>query len=176
MLIRKLNAAASDLAERVRDGNVEVYSAVDGTHAIEITDDPAQASGEAMRLLFSSGRFGRAGGEWLFHVGLWTPAEFREEFLAWYRMEHVPILLECPVWNGCRFVEQPIENGCQFYGLHQLSDRSALESEQRAFSRTTAWFRRFKKHDWFDEPFVRTLYRLSRDRSPVDLLSAVSSR
>ena len=86
------------------------------------------------------------------------------------------MLLECPAWSGCRFVEQPIENGCQFYSLHQLSDRSALESEQRAFSRTTAWFQRFKKHYWFDEPFVRTLYRLRRDRPLVDLLSAVSSR
>jgi hypothetical protein len=37
------------------------------------------------------------------------------EFLDWYRNEHLPILLECPTWNGCRFVESPVLEGHQFY-------------------------------------------------------------
>ena len=109
--------------------------------------------------LFDGGRFGNAGGDWLFCVGLWTPKDFREEFLAWYRIEHLPILLECPVWDGCRFLEEKVQEGCQFYALHQLSDKRGLDSAERARSRSTPWFKRLAKNDWFDGAFSRTLYR-----------------
>ena len=160
MHISRLSFAAAHRAQDTRGGCVERYAAVAGTDMLEIADDAnGRAPGEAVRFLFSSGRFGHEGGEWLFHVGLWTPSAYREEFCAWYSIEHLPILLECPAWDGCRFVEQRVDDGCQFYALHQLADRSALESEQRAFSRSTAWFRRLKAHAWFDEAFTRTLYR-----------------
>jgi hypothetical protein len=160
MHINRLGAVAADDARHASGGYVERYAAIAGTDVLEIVGDgDGRAPGEAVRLLFSSGRFAHEGGEWLFHVGLWTPSEYREEFCAWYSIEHLPILLECPAWDGCRFVEQHVEDGCQFYALHQLADRSALESEQRAFSRSTAWFRRLKQHAWFDEAFTRTLYR-----------------
>ena len=102
-------------------------------------------------------RFGRTGGDWLFHVGLWTPPDFREELLAWYRHEHLPILLECPLWDGCRFVEQKTDKGCQFYALHQLADKAALDSAERKRSRSTPWFTRLSVHPWFDGAFTRTL-------------------
>lgn len=160
MLIRRLRAPAADRVEHAPGASVERYIEVDDDGGLEIVPGAdAQEPGERAKLLFSSGRFGPAGGDWLFHVGLWTPAEFRDEFLAWYSIEHLPILLECPSWDGCRFVEQPVEDGCQFYALHQLADRKALESEQRSVSRSTAWFQRLKAYDWFDEAFVRTLYR-----------------
>jgi len=112
-----------------------------------------------MQLLFTGGRYGHAGGDWLFHVGLWTPDDFREEFLAWYKLEHLPILLECPVWDGCRFVEQKVDEGCQFYAMHQLSDKGALDSAERKRSRSTPWFKRLAAHRWFDGAFTRTLCR-----------------
>jgi hypothetical protein len=116
-------------------------------------------STRALRLLFSGGRFGAAGGDWLFFVGLWTPPDWRDEFLAWYRGEHLPMLLECPVWDGCRFTEQSVEAGCQFHALHQFSDRAALDSEHRRRSRSTHWFARLSRNPWFDGGFTRTLYR-----------------
>lgn len=109
--------------------------------------------------LFGAGRHGEAGGEWLFRVGLWVPREHREEFLAWYEQEHLPILLECPSWDGCRFVEAEDATGCRFIALHQLADRAALSSPERARSRATPWFARLKQFAWFDEPFTRVLYR-----------------
>jgi hypothetical protein len=109
--------------------------------------------------LFAGGRHGPDAGEWLFCVGLWVPAGERREFLAWYQHEHLPILLECPTWDGCRFVEAGASHGCQFYALHQLSDRAALESPERARSRGGPAFERLKRFPWFDEPFTRTLYR-----------------
>jgi len=109
--------------------------------------------------LFDAGRHGAAGGEWLFRVGLWVPREHREEFLAWYEQEHLPILLECPLWDGCRFVEVEDATGCRFIALHQLADQAALSSPERARSRATPWFARLKQFPWFDEPFTRALYR-----------------
>lgn len=111
-----------------------------------------------VKRLFSSGRWGPGAGAWLFCVGLRIPVDYREEFLVWYRMEHLSILLECADWDGCRFVEQRVPHDCQFYALHQLVHPRALDSPQRMRSRATPWFARFKRHCWFDEPFTRTLY------------------
>lgn len=109
--------------------------------------------------LFGGGRYGPAAGEWLYRVGLDVPREHRDEFLAWYEQEHLPILLECPLWDGCRFVEAPASDRCRFFALHQLADRAALASPERARSRATPWFMRFKQYGWFDEAFSRVLFR-----------------
>ena len=112
-----------------------------------------------LELLFAEGRFDAGQGSFLFKVGIRTPSEFRDELLEWYRREHLPILLECPTWNGCRFAEEEVDDGCRFYALHQLSHPRALESDERARSRATPWFFELKRNDWFDEPFSRVLYR-----------------
>ena len=108
--------------------------------------------------LFIGGKVGLNAGEYLFMVGIWLPTAARAEFLDWYQNEHLPILLECPTWNGCRFVERPMSEGHQFYALHQLEHPNALHSEQRRGSRATPWFTRLKQHPWFDEQFTRQLY------------------
>ena len=133
-----------------------------GTVVICGNDDArpaATAMVKKLRLLFTGGRYGGQAGDWLFYVGLWTPKAFREEFLAWYKMEHLPILLECPLWDGCRFVEQKVEKGYQFYAMHQMSDKAALDSAERTRSRATPWFKRLSVNGWFDGAFTRTLCR-----------------
>jgi len=140
----------------------ELFVAAEGDGAVELFEDgstPAQPGDLPATMLFTGGRCGDAGGDWLFMVGLWTPEDFREEFVAWYKIEHMPILLECPQWDGCRFVETPAATGRQFYSLHQMSERSALDSNERKRSRATPWFRRLSVHPWFDGAFTRTLYR-----------------
>ena len=116
--------------------------------------DVAQTQATA---LFTSGRFAPDAGPWIFLVGIWTPSDWREELCAWYRCEHGPLLLECPEWRGFQFLETTVDDGCQFYVLHRLADRSALESDQRKRSRATPWFRRLANNDWFDAPFERIL-------------------
>jgi hypothetical protein len=111
-----------------------------------------------VNLLFTGGTYGAEAGAFLFHVGLPVPNDFREDFLAWYHDEHLPILLEAPGWDGCRFVEEPVEQGLLFHALHQLSDRRALDSAERKRSRATPWFERLAQHAWFDKGFARTLY------------------
>lgn len=112
--------------------------------------------------LFQGGRCGAAAGPWLFRVGLWVPAAQRAEFLAWYEQEHLPILLECATWDGCRFVEAACAEGCRFHALHQLADEAALRSAERARSRATPWFLRLKQYAWFDAPFTRSLWQRMR--------------
>jgi len=145
------------------ESRVESYVRDDGPGGLALsgTEQAARHWRTAKRLgtLFTGGRFGADGGSLLFKVGIWTPAAFRDELLEWYRQEHLPILLECPVWDGCRFVEEEVGAGCQFHALHQLSHRDALESNERARSRSGPWFSTLKRHDWFDEPFTRVLYR-----------------
>ena len=114
-----------------------------------------------INLLIAAGLCGPRAGPYLFKVGLWVPTEYRTEFLAWYEVDHLPILLECPTWDGCRLVEEEAEAGCQFHALHQLAEPSALNSREREHSRTTPWFMRLKRNEWFDEPFDRKLYRRS---------------
>lgn len=140
----------------------EIFVRDSGGGAVVISDTAETTilpAGRRFVSRFAGGRFGEAGGQWLFHVGLWTPNDYRDEFLAWYQIEHLPLLLECPVWDGCRFVEEAVQDGCQFHAMHQFSDTKALDSEQRRRSRSTPWFNRLARNDWFDGAFKRTLYR-----------------
>ena len=153
--------ALAMLMPRSRATNVEMFAAEDSEKAVIILDGDPQIEHLLLvpvDLLFNGGKVGLNRGRYLFMVGIWVPAVDRAEFLDWYRNEHLPILLECPTWNGCRFVERAVPEGCQFDALHQLEYRSALQSEERRRSRATPWFMRLKRHPWFDEPFTRQLY------------------
>jgi hypothetical protein len=107
--------------------------------------------------LFSGGRFGPEAGPWIFLVGIWTPTDWSQEFRAWYQCEHAPMLLDCAEWSGFQLTETSAKRGCQFYALHRLATRSALDSVQRKRSRATPWFKRLSKNKWFDEAFERVL-------------------
>jgi hypothetical protein len=155
-------AAAATFARGRPDG-CEAFASTDDDACLALVHDqreePAEWSFTPVHALFAQGRFGPQAGPWLFAVGLWTPREHREDFLGWYEREHLPILLGCHDWHGCRFVEAADPRGCQFFALHQLGDVAALDSRERACSRDTPWFHRLKRHDWFDEAFTRKLYR-----------------
>lgn len=151
----------ADLAQNSGAASVELYTGADSDQSLVIIESAREIGDNSVfpvRELFSGGSFGTAGGNHLFKVGLWVPAESRAEFLAWYESEHLPILLECADWTGCRFIEKPVEEGHQFYALHQLGNVSALDSQERQRSRATPWFMRLKQHPWFDGAFTRQLY------------------
>lgn len=143
-------------------GAVELFEREDSGGGLILRDN-GKVNGASIErqveLLFAGGTYGERGGEWLFCVALWTPRDFRAEFVAWYECEHMPILLESPIWGGCRFVEQQVADGCQFFALHQLASKSALDSQERKRSRSTPWFHRLAKNAWFDGAFSRVLYR-----------------
>ena len=164
MLIRESPITDATLLERTSGGHgAEIFIREDRTGSVILGGDdmpgPPSDVERRARLLFEGGRHGPTGGEWLFYVGLWVPDDYRDEFLAWYRIEHLPILLESPLWDGCRFVEENVDRGAQFHALHQLADKAALDSDARRHSRSTPWFKRLAANDWFDGAFTRTLCR-----------------
>lgn len=164
MLIWEAPGAAVSGSLRAAAGSgAEFFAREDGKGSVLLCEDGAVApqgvTEKQVEVLFSGGSFGPRGGPWLFDVGLWVPDSHRSEFCAWYRHEHAPILLECPVWSGFRFVEQRVERGRQYYALHWLAEREALDSPFRKLSRSTPWFRRLAANDWFDGAFVRVLAR-----------------
>lgn len=165
MLIWEYPIADAAMLRRNAGGcaaGAELYVREDGTGSVVVCES-GKAIGspveKSVSVLFAGGHHGKHGGDWMFYVGLWTPEDFKDEFLAWYKIEHMPILLECPVWDGCRFVEQKVEKGCQFYAMHQMSDKAALDSAERKRSRSTPWFGRLARNSWFDGAFTRTLLR-----------------
>jgi hypothetical protein len=142
------------------NGSAECLLRDDGKGSIIVCEQgraPRHVTEMRLAPLHSAGRCGPEAGPWIFCVGIWTPEDWREELCAWYQYEHGPMLLECPEWQGFRLFETSAARGCQFYVLHRLASRSALDSEQRKRSRTTPWFRRFAKHAWFDIAFERVL-------------------
>jgi hypothetical protein len=122
-------------------------------------DAPKNTVEKRLTPVFASGRNDPEAGPWMFMVGIRAPAEFREELCAWYLHEHGPILLECRQWRGFQCLEAHAAQGIQFYVLHRLAERSALDSEQRQRSRSTPWFHRLARYDWFDQAFERVLLR-----------------
>lgn len=157
------DAAASLESLRVAaDRTAEIFARDDQQGSVVLCQEgvaPRGVTEKRVDVLFSGGHFGPDAGQWLFCVGLWVPDDYAAELCAWYRHEHAPILLECPVWNGFTFVEQKIDRGRQYYAVHWLAERSALDSEFRKLSRSTPWFRRLARNDWFDGAFVRVLGR-----------------
>lgn len=153
--------AAVALTDAAQDTMIEVFDRDDGSdERLLLGDGVVAAKGaETATILFTGGSFGPTAGPFLFRVGMWTPIEDREDFLAWYEDDHLSLLLDHPAWDGCRFIETAADDGCQFYVLHQMRDPAALDSDERRRSRDTPWFHRLKKKDWFDDAFVRALYR-----------------
>lgn len=155
-------SAISSFEQQFPD-DAEVYQGVDVPGFLLLGPDDrdlaARTGTHRIDVRVARGRFGRGAGPFLFRVGIWTPAAFRDEFLQWYEIDHFPILLECGEWHGGRLVEEKIADGCQFYAMHNLETPAALDSEARKRSRSTPWFRRLAENDWFDKKFVRGLYR-----------------
>lgn len=155
------SGAISSLTDRF-PSEAEVYQGVDVPGFLALgPDDWSRAAGPGIHRIevrLARGRSGREAGPYLFQVGIWTPAEFRDELVTWYEIDHFPILLECDEWHGGRLVEEKVADGCQFYALHNLQSPAALDSAARKRSRATEWFRRLARNDWFDRKFVRALY------------------
>lgn len=158
LIKRKEIAALSAFAR----GATECFLRADNQGSLVICERGSVPKGvveRRLRRLFSNGRTQPEEGPWIFLVGIWTPVDWREEVCAWYQCEHGPMLLECRSWRGFQFLEAATSQGCQFYVLHRLANRTALDSAARQRSRATPWFHRLARNKWFDQGFERTLFR-----------------
>ena len=95
-----------------------------------------------------------------------VPLDYQDEFDAWFRDEHMPMLLEEPTWYGCSFYRTLRGSRYPFAALHNLEPQ-ALTSDARNRSVDTPWWHRLKKHAWFDKDFIRA--RLRRIEAPSAL-------
>jgi hypothetical protein len=90
-----------------------------------------------------------------------VPPEAEHDFDHWYDDEHMPILLGCKDWLGCRRfrILGAHPKGFTHMALHDIADVSAIASPERDAARATAWRARLSANAWFDGDY-RVLYRL----------------
>lgn len=88
---------------------------------------------------------------YLYAVFFTVPADREEAFNAWYVEEHVPLLLNCEQWLGCRRYRVVDGHPATFthMALHHLHDLSALESPAREAARATPWRAKLAAEPWF---------------------------
>lgn len=149
-------------------GNTECLIRDDGCEAIVISEDgtPSEHITQiSSNRVYSAGDCGPIAGPWIFLVGIWTPPEFGQELCDWYQNEHIPILMECKDWKGVDLRESQVASGRQFFVLHRLACKTALDSPERSASRCTDWFNSLAQNSWFDGPFERALYSRILDGS-----------
>ncbi|MEM7541836.1 MAG: hypothetical protein AAF384_09630 [Pseudomonadota bacterium] len=80
-----------------------------------------------------------------------VPADRAAEFNDWYCQEHVPMLLECSSWLGCRryLIDDGEPEPFTHLAIHHLSSLDALDSPERAAARTTPWRDKLAQESWF---------------------------
>jgi len=72
-------------------------------------------------------------------VALEPPPEGVEDFHAWYREEHSPMLMAAPGWRRIRRFEQVDGNGPRFMALHELDSLDGYRSPEYAAALATPW-------------------------------------
>jgi hypothetical protein len=154
--LRRLRASegAIDVALlRAADGGSELLSLreYEGIDSVP----PADGSDREIRQLVGE-QLGDTGaavstGPHLFLVIFPVPAIDQEEFDAWYREEHVPMLMAHPSWLRCRRyrVAGDKQTTPTRIALHDLADLSVLESPERAAAAETKWRLELAARPWF---------------------------
>jgi heme-degrading monooxygenase HmoA len=63
----------------------------------------------------------------------------REDFIAWYREEHMPLLLKVPGWRRVRLFEQVEGSGPSFCALQEMESPAVFETEEYRAASATPW-------------------------------------
>jgi hypothetical protein len=92
----------------------------------------------------------------LYPVFFEVPAERLPEFDAWYKDEHIPLLMQDERWIGARRFDifDGTPNRFNRLTLHYLSQRSALDSGARKQARATPWRARLAEEAWFKAHYL----------------------
>jgi hypothetical protein len=72
-------------------------------------------------------------------VAMDPPADVVDDFHAWYREEHMPLLLKVPGWRRIRRFEQIEGTGPRFLALHELESLAVFETEEYRAATNTPW-------------------------------------
>lgn len=87
----------------------------------------------------------------LYAVWFGVPAHAAADIEAWYREEHIPLLMEEPLWRAA--VSYRVVHGepahLTHLTLHYLESAEALKSPARQRARGTPWRQRLGREPWF---------------------------
>jgi hypothetical protein len=72
-------------------------------------------------------------------VSLQPPDGTDDDLVAWYREEHIPMLLEVPGWRRIRLCQQVEGNGPRFTAVHELESPAVFETESYRKATSTQW-------------------------------------
>lgn len=148
-----------------RDSAADWYRLEGGANTVRVERTDSAARLDATASLANSARTDWMGvrllregderqGSMLFHLRFPVPESFFYEFEAWYRDDHVPILLEEPTWFSCELYRCMNPGYYTFAAVHQLEPQ-ALTSAARDRSLATPWWARLNEQPWFHDRFLR---------------------
>lgn len=72
-------------------------------------------------------------------VALEPPPDGVDDFHAWYREEHSPMLMATQGWRRIRRYEQLEGNGPQFMALHELDSLAGFDTQEYEAAVSTPW-------------------------------------
>jgi hypothetical protein len=78
-------------------------------------------------------------------VCMTPPAGGEDDFVAWYREEHIPMLLAVPGWRRARLFRQIEGNGPAFMAMHELESPGVFDQPEHAASISTPWRKRIRQ-------------------------------
>ena len=100
-------------------------------------------------------------------VCMTPPAGGEQDFVAWYREEHIPMLLAVPGWRRARLFRQVEGNGPAYMAVHELESPAVFEQPEHKASISTPWRKRIRQSVLRYERNLFKLWRPSPDPLPV---------
>jgi hypothetical protein len=92
-------------------------------------------------------------------VSMSPPAGGEDDFVAWYREEHIGMLLDVPGWRRVRLFRQIEGSGPAFTAVHELETPDVFEHENYTKSISTPWRQRIRSSV---SRYERNLFQLLR--------------
>jgi hypothetical protein len=96
---------------------------------------------------------------YLLTVAMSPPAAGEDDFVAWYREEHIRMLLEVPGWRRVRLFRQVEGDGPAFMAVHELETPDVFNHERYTEAISTPWRHRIRSSV---TRYERNLFRLLR--------------
>jgi hypothetical protein len=92
-------------------------------------------------------------------VSMTPPAGAEDDFVAWYREEHIRMLLDVPGWRRVRLFRHVEGEGPAFMAVHELETPEVFEHENYTKSISTPWRHRIRESV---TRYERNLFKLWR--------------
>jgi len=103
-----------------------------------------------------------------------TPPDGEDDFVAWYREEHIPLLLRVPGWRRVRLFRQIEGNGPAFMAVHELETPDVFDRPEHAAATATPWRKRIRETAVRYERTIFALWRPMPERATQLGASTVS--